>query len=64
MRTQAGFGMTVEHDLGRADEADLIAVPARAEGQPVPDCVLDTLRAGSRTRRPDPVPVHRRVRAR
>ena len=46
VRTQAGFGMTVEHDLGRADEADLIAVPARAEGQPVPDCVLDTLRAG------------------
>ncbi|MEP7091779.1 MAG: helix-turn-helix domain-containing protein [Nocardioidaceae bacterium] len=46
VRTQAGFGMTVQHDLGRADEADLIAVPARAEDAPVPDCVLDTLRAG------------------
>ena len=46
VRTEAGFGMIVEHDLGRAEEADLIAVPARSEGQPVPDCVLDTLRAG------------------
>ena len=44
--TQAGFGMTVEHDLGRAAEADLIAVPAGASGTPVPECVLDTLREG------------------
>ena len=37
VRTQAGFGMTVEHDLGRAAEADLIAVPAGASGTPVPE---------------------------
>jgi transcriptional regulator GlxA family with amidase domain len=36
----------VEHDLGRADEADLIAVPARSEGCPVPECVMETLQAG------------------
>src|SRR6478735_11480701 len=44
--TQAGFGMTVQHDLGRAAEADLIAVPAGASGTPVPECVLDTVREG------------------
>jgi len=46
VRTQAGFGMTVEHDLGRAAEADLIAVPAGADGYPVPECVHETLREG------------------
>jgi transcriptional regulator GlxA family with amidase domain len=46
VRTQAGFGMTVEHDLGRAAEADLIAVPAGADGYPVPECVFETLREG------------------
>ena len=44
--TQAGFGMTVQHDLGRADEADLLAVPATAEDRPFPEPVLDALRAG------------------
>ncbi len=43
--TDAGFGITVQHDLGRADEADLIAVPAGGGGD-VPDCVLETLQAG------------------
>ena len=43
--TEAGFGITVQHDLGRADEADLIAVPAGGGGA-VPDCVLDTRQAG------------------
>ena len=43
--TEAGFGITVQHDLGRAEEADLLAVPAGG-GADVPDCVLDTLRAG------------------
>jgi len=46
VRTEAGFGMTVEHDLGRAAEADLIAVPAGSDSYPVPECVLDTLREG------------------
>ena len=46
VRTTAGFGLTVGYDLGRAEEADLIAVPARSEGLPVPECVLDTLREG------------------
>ena len=46
VRTQGSFGITVDHDLGRADEADLIAVPARSADCPVPECVMDTLRAG------------------
>lgn len=46
VQTQGGFAMLVEHDLSRAAEADLIAVPACAEGSPVPAAVLDTLRAG------------------
>lgn len=46
VRTEAGFGITVQHDLGRADEADLIAVPASGGLSSVPDCVLETLQAG------------------
>jgi transcriptional regulator GlxA family with amidase domain len=33
-RTTAGFGVSVEHDLGRVAEADLVAVPA---GDPAPE---------------------------
>ena len=46
VRTEAGFGITVEHDLSRAAEADLIAVPARPGDLGVPESVLETLRAG------------------
>ena len=47
VRTEAGFGIIVEHDLGRADGGRPGRGPgALREGQPVPDCVLDTLRAG------------------
>jgi transcriptional regulator GlxA family with amidase domain len=46
VRTEAGFGLTVEHDLSRAAHADLLAVPACSERYPVPEAVLETLRAG------------------
>ncbi len=46
VRMDAGFGLTVEHDLSRAEDADLIAVPAFSESYPVPEAVLETLRAG------------------
>lgn len=45
VRMDAGFGLTVEHDLSRAEDADLIAVPAFSESAPVPEAVLETLRA-------------------
>ena len=43
--TSAGFSLTVEHDLTRADSADLVAVPAFPRGATVPDAVVDALRA-------------------
>jgi transcriptional regulator GlxA family with amidase domain len=43
--TTAGFALQVEHDLGRAAEADLIAVPAMPEDGAVPTPVLETLTA-------------------
>lgn len=43
--TEGGFGLMVPHDLARAAEADLVAVPATAGRHPVPEAVLDTLRA-------------------
>ncbi len=46
VRTEAGFGLTVEHDLSRAAEADLLAVPACSEHHPVPDAVLQVLADG------------------
>jgi transcriptional regulator GlxA family with amidase domain len=44
--TQGGFSMIVEQDLSRAAEADLLAVPACEQGRPVPEAVLEALRAG------------------
>ena len=46
VRMDAGFGLTVDHDLSRAEDADLIAVPASPANDPVPEAVLETLRAG------------------
>jgi transcriptional regulator GlxA family with amidase domain len=46
VRTQGGFGLLVEHDLSRAAAADLIVVPAFNEDLPVPEPILDVLRAG------------------
>ncbi len=45
VQTQGGFGMTVPHDLGRAAEADLVAVASCQEGRPVPEQVLAAVRA-------------------
>lgn len=42
--TAAGFGLSVDHDLGRVAEADLVAVPAVPRGEPVPDAVIRVLR--------------------
>jgi transcriptional regulator GlxA family with amidase domain len=44
--SQGGFSMVVDHDLSRAAEADLLAVPACQEGRPVPEAVLQALRDG------------------
>lgn len=46
VQTEGGFSMLVGHDLSRTAEADLIAVPACKEGSPIPDAVLEALRAG------------------
>ena len=43
--TTAGFGLTVEHDLSRLAEADLVTVPAVPRDRPVPEVVLEALRA-------------------
>ncbi|HET7388053.1 MAG TPA: helix-turn-helix domain-containing protein [Nocardioidaceae bacterium] len=43
--TTAGFSLQVQHDLARAAEADLVAIPAVPRDLPVPEDVLDTLRA-------------------
>src|SRR3954447_18704963 len=45
VRTVAGFSLSVEHDLSRAAAADLVCVPAMPENGPVPEAVLDALRA-------------------
>jgi transcriptional regulator GlxA family with amidase domain len=45
VRSQGGLSMLVEHDLSRAAEADLVAVPAGEGHGHVPEAVLDTLRA-------------------
>ena len=42
--TTNGFGLDVEHGLDRADEADLVTVPAMALDRPVPAPVLEALR--------------------
>ncbi len=45
VRTQGGYDLLVPHDLGRAAEADLVAVPALGDSGVVPEPVLETLRA-------------------
>src|SRR3954469_25064438 len=45
VQSQGGYALLVEHDLSRAAEADLVAVPASDETRPIPDAVLETLRA-------------------
>jgi transcriptional regulator GlxA family with amidase domain len=42
--TNAGFDLTVDHDLSRVEEADLVAVPAVPRNGEVPTPVLDSLR--------------------
>lgn len=44
-RMSVGFGITVEHDLSRAESADLVCVPAYKDGASAPDEVLEVLRA-------------------
>ncbi|HLN77717.1 MAG TPA: helix-turn-helix domain-containing protein [Nocardioidaceae bacterium] len=41
--TAAGFGLSVDHDLGRVVEADLVAVPAVPRNEPVPEPVVRVL---------------------
>ena len=43
--TTGGFGITVEHDLSRLEQADLVAVPAVPRDDPVPGAVIEALRA-------------------
>ncbi|MFG3700416.1 GlxA family transcriptional regulator [Micromonospora sp. NPDC047620] len=44
VRTTSGFQLTPHADLGPAEEADLVAVPAHEHGSTVPAPVLDVLR--------------------
>lgn len=44
-RTSVGFGITVDHDLSRVAEADLVGVPAYADGSQVPGEVVEAIRA-------------------
>src|SRR5690349_8555462 len=43
--TTAGFTLQVEHDLARAQEADLVAIPAVPRDLEVPTDVIEALRA-------------------
>jgi len=43
--TSMGFGLEIEHDLSRAEEADLVCVPALQRDWPIPDDALDVLRS-------------------
>jgi transcriptional regulator GlxA family with amidase domain len=43
--TTAGFSLTVQHDLSRLAEADLVAIPAVPRGRAVPGEVVEALRA-------------------
>lgn len=43
--TTAGFSLNVEHDLSRAAEADLVAVPAMPRRSPTPPAVVEALQA-------------------
>ncbi|MEV7231589.1 helix-turn-helix domain-containing protein [Polymorphospora sp. NPDC051019] len=44
VRTRSGFGITPAADLTPVADADLVAVPAHAEGGHIPPAVLDALR--------------------
>jgi transcriptional regulator GlxA family with amidase domain len=44
VRTRSGFDLLVQHDFSRLAEADLVAVPAISQDQPVPGALLDGLR--------------------
>ncbi len=43
VRTSAGFSLSVDEDLSRVAEADLVAVPAVSRLKRIPDAVLETL---------------------
>lgn len=43
--TSMGFSVTLQHDLSRADRADLVAVPAVDRHASVPPAVVETLQA-------------------
>ena len=43
--TQGPFGLTVPHDLSRAAEADLVAIPAADSSVPTPEPILEAVRA-------------------
>ncbi|HET6625859.1 MAG TPA: helix-turn-helix domain-containing protein [Nocardioidaceae bacterium] len=43
--TPGGFGLAVQHDLSRLEQADLVTVPAVPRNEPVPGEVVDALRA-------------------
>jgi transcriptional regulator GlxA family with amidase domain len=45
VRTQGGFDLLARHDLSRAAEADLVAVPAMGDAEDAPPEVLAALRA-------------------
>ncbi|WP_092623229.1 GlxA family transcriptional regulator [Jiangella sp. DSM 45060] len=45
VRTSLGFGVTIEHGLDRLASADLVGIPAVPRLNPVPDDVLDAVRA-------------------
>jgi transcriptional regulator GlxA family with amidase domain len=45
VRTSMGFALDVEHGLDRVAEADLVGVPAYPRDSPVPEEVLEALRA-------------------
>jgi transcriptional regulator GlxA family with amidase domain len=44
VRTSLGFGLLVDHDLSRAEEADLVCVPAVHRDWPIPTDALQLLR--------------------
>lgn len=45
VRTGGGYGLVVDHDLGRAAEADLVAVAASQDHDHIPDPVVEAIRA-------------------
>ena len=45
LSTTGGFGLAVQHDYSRLEEADLVAIPAVPRNDPVPDAAVKALRA-------------------